>query len=312
MKKILFITSLFALSLTNLQGQYDLHGNYDLNFDDEYGLNHLQIDTLANPSNIWQIGIPKKGLFTTAKSSPNAIVTDITNPYPINDTSSFIITNVALGSGFEWPHTVILSGCYYVNSDSLTDYGKIEFSPDNGKSWIDLLNDTFQGSEWEWDWYFEASNKPILTGNSDSWECFWVNIAVLGKNFNINYGDTVLYRFTFISDSIQTNKSGLMFDNLHFEDWMESDINKQGYEFFQSVCYPNPTMDRITIKAINIENSIFELELFDNTGKMINHVQNIKSQKIILNTKEFDKGIIFFRLVDKNNKKNSTGKFILY
>ena len=312
MKKILFLAGLFALFSLNLQGQFDLDGNYDLNFDNEYGLEHLKIDTIAKPGNIWQIGIPQKGLFTTAKSSPNVIITDITNPYPVNDTSSFIITNVALGCGFEMPHTVLLSGWYNVNSDSLSDYGKIEFSPDNGKSWIDMLNDTIPGSEWYLDWYWDAYIKPVLTGNSEGWKSFWVNLAVLGKKFNINYGDTVLYRFTFISDSIQTNKPGLMYDDLHFEDWCESGINEPGYELIQSICYPNPTTDQITLMINDDNNSNYELDLYDAFGHNINHLLNIKSQEIILNNKELSKGIFFYRLTDKINKKISTGKFILY
>ena len=52
--------------------------------------------------------------------------------------------------GFAFVHTAILSGEYYVNSDSLTDFGLIEFSPDNGTTWIDLINDTTYANDLWW------------------------------------------------------------------------------------------------------------------------------------------------------------------
>ena len=55
----------------------------------------------------------------------------------------------------------MLTGNYLVKSDSLKDYGKIEFSPDNGSTWIDIINDTAYSSSISW-----YSAKPILTGNS--------------------------------------------------------------------------------------------------------------------------------------------------
>jgi hypothetical protein len=89
---------------------------YDLDFDSPFGLQHLTIDTVSNPNNIWQIGKPQKIIFINAHSAPNVLVTDTINSYPTNDTSIFYITNIAMGGGFEWPHTVVLAGQYFVNS----------------------------------------------------------------------------------------------------------------------------------------------------------------------------------------------------
>ena len=231
MKKfILSIT--ITLSATASFGQF-FWDNYNLNFDDTLGAHHVSIDYSSNPGNIWQIGTPQKTVFTSAYSAPFAIVTDTINQYPPNDTSVFIITNIAEGMGFEWPHTVILSGQYYVNSDTLTDYGVIEFSPDNGNTWIDLLNDVAYSSYVSWSY-----PKPTLTGNSNGWKGFYANIAQLGPVFNIHDGDTIIYRFTFISDNVQTNKDGLMFDNFHFEDWVEGIQSAQNVNLFS--IFPNP------------------------------------------------------------------------
>src|ERR1051325_6932797 len=96
LKKILFTVSLmlivansFALSLND--------DWYDLNFEDTSPLQHLVIDSNMHHNNLWQVGVPQKTIFTSAHSFPKAIVTDVTNPYPINDTSSFEVINLATG-----------------------------------------------------------------------------------------------------------------------------------------------------------------------------------------------------------------------
>ena len=275
---------------------------YDLNFDSQFGLLHLTIDTLSNPNNIWQIGAPQKSIFTSAYSLPNVLITDTINAYPINDTSIFYITNVAKGGGFEWPHTVVLTGQYFVNSDTITDYGKIEFSPDNGTTWIDMLNDTVGN----WLWY--DNDKPVLTGNSNQWKSFWVNLAELGFYFGVQDGDTVLYKFTFISDNIQNNKDGLMFDDFHFEDWVEG-IEELGFDLIVSNCFPNPAKNSLTISFTNDKDIQFDVYVYNILGKEIRNSQT-NSNSVNLSISNFNKGTYFYKLVNRKNKIFSIGKFI--
>ena len=220
---------------------------YTLDFEDTAALHHLRIDTVSNLNNIWQVGAPQKTIFTNAYSNPNVIVTDTINPYPINDTSSFTIVNVA-HDGFTAPHTASLIGEYSVNSDTLTDFGTIEFSPDNGTSWYDIINDTFITNH-----IYVQQHWISLTGNSNGWQQFYVNLAPLGPLFNIQLGDTVLWRFTFISDNIQTNKDGLMFDNLYFEDYVEGIPEIQNDNLIS--ISPNPTSNELRIHKSNVSDS---------------------------------------------------------
>ena len=220
---------------------------YTLDFEDTAALHHLRIDSVSNLNDIWQVGAPQKTIFTNAYSNPNVIVTDTIIPYPINDTSSFTIVNVA-GDGFTYPHTASLIGEYSVNSDTLTDFGTIEFSPDNGTSWYDIINDTFITNHINLQQHWIS-----LTGNSNGWQQFYVNLAPLGPLFNIQLGDTVLWRFTFISDSIQTNKDGLMFDNLYFEDYVEGIPEIQNDNLIS--ISPNPTSNELRIYKSNVSDS---------------------------------------------------------
>jgi len=288
MKNILLSLS-FTL-ITGVSFAQALTGNYFLSFEDEIHLQCLRIDTMRYQNNLWQIGLPQKTIFTGASSPTRAIVTDTIHSYAINDTSVFIVTNIA-DYGFLWPHTVVLSGKYYVNSDTLTDYGTIEFSPDNGNTWIDLLNDTAHVPSYLWN-----GTRPTLTGNSNGWKYFYTNIASLGPVFNIQHGDTVLYRFTFISDSIQTNKDGLMFDDFRFEDWAE-DIEEIEYLNPISI-YPNPTTGVLKIHGIT-GNGKVKIQLLNYTGQILPDNFYFTGESIDVSV--LPNGIYFLRYIENEN-----------
>ncbi|SRR5260221_3151536 len=290
MKKIYFAFILVLIARLSY-GQDLGDQGYNLNFDDTFELQHLTIDTISHPNNIWQIGVPQKTIFTSAYSAPNVIVTDTLNPYPINDTSVFIITNVVYGNGWTLPHTASIIGQYFVNSDTLTDYGLIEFSPDNGVTWHDILNDTSVTNNVFW-----YSPIPILTGNSNGWQHFYVNLAPLGSLFNIQLFDTLLYRFTFISDSIQTNKDGLMFDNLHFDDYSEGIPEIQNQNLIS--LSPNPVNDQLIIHRTKISDQE-QIQIFDFTGRLMLDNKNFFGN--IINTKSLSSGIYFLRYSDAKN-----------
>lgn len=294
------------LIIVSISGYSQNYWYYNISFEDTSQFFRLKIDTVSNPNNIWQIGEPQKTIFTSAYSIPNAIVTDTINPYPVNDTSRFVVKHVSdwLG-GFQWPHTVILAGKYQVNSDTLNDFGMIEFSPDNGNTWIDLLTDTLYLNQRCYEWW---SPKPTLTGNSPDWTDFYVWVAGFGPVFNIQPGDTVQYRFSFISDSIQTNKDGLIYDDLHFEDWAEGikTIKKQ----FDTKTYPNPTSGKVEILFLNENNEIFELTLFDSNGRSILIKRTTNKNSIELDLKNYDSGIYVYKLFNQGNKTMSIGKIL--
>lgn len=284
-----------------IYGQYD--GNYDIDFDDQYGLEYLFIDTISNQENIWQIGSPEKNSFDKAYSAPNAICTDLVNPYPVNDTSIFTLTNIANG-GFENNYIAILAGKYKIDSDSLNDFGLIEFSPDNGHTWIDLINDTIYLQKGCYEWW---TDKPSFTGKTNGWKDFDVLLAGFGDEFNMQWPDTVIYRFTFISDSIQTHKSGWILDNLHFEDWWESIIDRSKNSF-KSEVYPNPAGNFVTIRFPNEEGKNIKIAVFDNKGALIRSV-NTNSEFIEIELNSIQPGIYHYVVYNKNEK--SSGDIII-
>lgn len=261
---------------------------YVLTFEDTATLPHLRMDSISNRNGLWQVGSPQKAVFTSAQSPPRAIVTDTVQPYPVNDTSSFTVVNIASGYGWLYPHTVMLSGYYQVHSDTLTDFGTIELSPDNGTTWIDLINDTLYSAYYQW-W----STVPVLSGNSNGWKYFSTWLSPLGPLFNVQLNDTILFRFTFISDSIQTNKDGLIFDDLVFEDWIE------GVPFIRDddrvSIYPNPTNEWLSLRCER-GTGARSVQVFNFNSELVYESRNFSEEG--LETRHLPDGVYWLKYSD--------------
>ncbi len=307
MKKIALILLLFISSFSFAQvycgyiaiPRYMYFDNNEQNW--EY---ILEIDTIHNQYNIWQIGKPNKLIIDTAYSNPNVIITDTSNSYPANDTSFFYIKHIDNG-GYSTPHSAEFAGYYYVNSDSLNDFGLIEFSPDNGTTWIDIITDTLYQNYIYWD-----TPKPVLTGNSNGWQNFMVTLDGLGHVFDINWGDTILLKVSWISDEILDTLDGLAFDNFEFCDGTE-EIEENGYKKKYSRIYPNPSNEKITIEFENSTSITFQLKIYNNLGKILKQKGNIKNDKIEINVDSYKSGIYFYKLINFKERITAQGKFTI-
>lgn len=290
--------------ILNFQVLYSqtLCDNYCLNFEDTTCIRHLIIDTTVFPQNLWQIGWPQKLLFDNAASPSNAIVTDTIHPYPINNYSVYIIKNIAsMGDiyGFK-----MFSGNYNIQTDSSHDYGRIEFSPDKGTTWVDILKDTtYKAFVW-------FSEKPVLTGISHKWKYFEVLLADIGSVFNVHLGDTILFRFSFTSDSIFDNLGGLMYDNLCFQNFIEG-ISEIRFKPIKSKIYPNPSTNNIfTIEFENPSSEPYQLSVYDIHSKLVYTKDDISGTKIFIDFQTFNPGIYIYKLTNMKAPKRCWGKFI--
>lgn len=297
-------TVLILILLLTLNAYSQPYWAYTIDFEDTSQFFRISFDTTITSNNTWQIGEPQKTIFDGAYSLPNAIVTDTLNTYPSNDTSIFLITHITC-DGFIWPHTVILSGYYKSDSDSLNDYGLIEFSPDNGETWIDLINDTVYSQYYEW-----SSPKPALTGRVNEWTNFYVNLAGLGYVFDIDYQDTVYYKFTFISDEIEEQMDGLMYDNLHFEDWFEI-INEHSEYSFSSKVFPSPATLFLAVEFENSEHHTMELSIVDMNGNCVLPQEKTSEKAFHVNTEKLVSGLYFYKVTDLETNRWSSGKFVI-
>lgn len=291
MRKLLLSFSLTLIAATSF-GQ----SIWEINFENTTTLNRVLIDTVTNPSNIWQIGHPNKTVFTNPNSPPNVIATDTLNVYSTNDTSSFTIIHIA-GDGWQGYPKIDIGGWYFVNSDTITDFGYIEFSSDHGNTWF--LVDSYT-SFCTWGATMEI---PVFSGNSFGWKHFYYCID---PQTTVNHGDTILYRFTFISDSIQTNKDGLMFDDLHFEDWSEGIGEVQNDNLI--LLFPNPTNSLlyIDIQKQSVKKTV---QIFSYNGQLLFEDNNFNSMYVDIAKLNLTEGLYFLKYSD--TKSYAIKKFII-
>ena len=282
------ILSLFwGLMLNNSFAQ-----NGEFNFDRYiYGNaeSWLEIDSIST----WQIGKPNKKLFNTAHSVPNVIVTDTVNPYSVSDTSRFLIKYISYPqSDFGHRYTHQINGEFWVQSDTLNDYGTLEYSPNNGKVWINLLTDTIYNG-----YYSFYSDTPAFSGNSFGWKSFSIELEDVDRSFSVKNGDTVLYRFSFISDNKLDSLDGLMFDNIEVHDIGQS-VN-ENERSIDSKAYPNPCKDELVLEFENESHSPSELYIYNQLGHEVLYKSGLTANKLKLNTKEYPRGIYYGYLRSK-------------
>jgi len=288
---ILFVFPFLGISQSNIQ-------HYNFTFEDTTHEYFMYRDTVSNPNCVWQVGVPQKTVFTTPISVSNCIITDTLNSYPINDTSSFIIKHeVSAGYylyGEVYP-VVYLAGKYYVNSDTLNDFGKIEFSPDNGLSWILISDDTLTLQNGTNSWP-NIDYNHVFTGDSYGWKDFQITLG--GYDYTIfDAGDTVQFKFTFISDGIDNNLDGLMFDDIRIEDGSGAGTDEFS-KYKNNIGYPNPFTNSLNLSYDNLSSG--SLSIYDVNGKLVHSEIINNSNATTVDTSDFIKGVYFYILVDTN------------
>jgi hypothetical protein len=279
MKKF-FIFSIFIALFSEAYAQWG-----GISFDDRVNLYRIKIDTSV-PNNIWQIGKPNKTFFTSAHSIPNAIVTDTIHPYPTNNNSVFYL-GVSLPG--DWMGT-ILEFYYKMDSDTLNDFGKIEFSIDTGKTFFNMLPTS------DYTVYDSAGNiiagsyfgSPIVfTGKSHSWYLCTIFSQYLPAP------DTITYRFTFHSDGIQNNRAGWMIDNSTYGLWAEG-IQEKSQDF---KIFPNPVKD---ILQCDSKTKIKEISVISELGRTL-VTKSITSTPISLDLKDLPDGMYILKIINNDN-----------
>jgi hypothetical protein len=291
------------------------------NFDSisfEMHTSKIIIDSAGNI--IWEIGTPDKIFFNSAYSGTKAILTDSISSYPPNDTSVFIYV-------IRNPYT---STCYTsmefwhkYDMDTLNDIGIIDASYDGGNSWI-VVNDTNNvmpwSSEFWWDYDYHESNgnttvHPLtITGKSDGWiqsRFNWQWWFPLKSDTIIYPPDSLMIRFTFISDSVETYREGWMIDdivtvsasmqNCSAIDENSADINIS--------LIPNPFSLQTTIRTeYHLKNST--LIVYNSFGQKAWQIDNISGQSVTVLRNGLPPGLYFLQLSEKG-KLLATKKIII-
>lgn len=287
MKKLatlfLVLTSLYSSAQLNygLQGLIPTDSN---NF--EYTALKINFDT-SNVNNDWVIGSTIKPFFGQANSLPNAIMTDSLNPYSSNNLSYFDIGfNNNMGAFYGFPYNMYFQFDHKYESDTLIDGGYITLSYDSGQTWVNVINDSTCIICWpniNFENLYTTDDTLVngeygFSGTSDwkttTFQWIWV---VPVKYMS---SDSLIVRFNFVSDNIQTNKDGWIIDNIVFGG---VDLGSSIEEFSNQLViklYPNITSDYFNYKVENNE-IIKSISITNVVGQNALTIKNPKSEEKI-------------------------------
>ena len=253
-------------------------GGYEINFEDTSEYNYVAFDT----NNIWFITKPDKQILFLP-SSPTylneyAIISDTNDYYSKNVKSSFQF-KLFLSHGYD---SYYISFWHKYDFEKNKDGGIIETSYDNGLSWQNIIFDTLI-IKYIWDssglYNYDDTigsynNHPGFTGLQPLIRS--VDITFWNfRNYEIleNEIDTLLLRFTIVSDSIDVYNEGWMLDNFVFGAMLAdiNEIEKDNNIFI----LPNPSNSLIKIDS-PIE-QIHKIEIFSLIGKKVLEKHNTNS-----------------------------------
>jgi hypothetical protein len=253
----------------------------------------IELDTASE--NIWQIGPPQKMIFDSAATQPNAIVTDTVNFYPTNNTSRFI-ANLSKDWG-NWG-IFVLRWMQKLDMDEGFDGGIIEYTLDSGTTWVNVFNNPYVYSFYG----FQEANRDTLangefafSGTDSTWRDIWLCFDFAWLDF-FDFEDTLQFRFTLLTDSVDNSKEGWLIDNMLAYLSVFHTVNKGEQESYLHV-YPNPASSIVHIQAQKLmEFHIIEsMELVDPLGRVVESWTNIPT-KFWINVNRYPEGLYSLRI----------------
>lgn len=286
MKKIFILFALLFMS-NLVRSQITLVYDTTITFETPY--EYIEIDTSAQ--NIWQIGEPQKIIFDSAYSPTNAILTDTINNYPINNYSYFdlYLGEFNMTSIFWGERNIEITHKY--NTDEGFDGGYITISYDMGSTWMNIIKDTV----W-YNMYFHSNiytNTDTLfngefgfSGSSNGW--ITTNLEWIIPICKDMYADTVILRFNFISDSVETAKEGWMIDNVRLYQYLLGGSINENSQMQYNV-YPNPVQERAKISFNEMFNDI-EVRMYNLQGQLLKQEYYMNSRSVDFETENAEHG----------------------
>lgn len=284
-----------------------------IHFDDTTYQNYITIDTSS--AKVWQIGKPQKTLFDSAYNTPNVIVTDTSNFYPTNDTSSFILN---LGSVIGGSSSYELSFRQKIDFEKKADGGVILVKC-NDSLWHNVFDNNpycisvYGFSPWT------ANNLDTLnngfygfTGIDTTWQKISLGIICNASRLKDKSQPFLELKFIIFSDSNQTNQEGWMIDDIRFYDYGGTCSSIEEFNQAETLnIFPNPTYDISYLDLSNlIKGGALRVSIVNLLGE---EVQSYYTSEALtkLSFKDFPSGI-YQIMVFEEDKIIGKSKIIKY
>ena len=299
---LLFTTTLLILPFLS-------HGqSYRQYFDgaDTAVYNSLLITFDSLSPNTWQIGTPQKVIFDSASTKPFAIITDTLNPYPSNDTSRFYFSVPS-----EWPAGIFaLQWKQKLDLQDGVDFGLVEFKLHKDSLWQNAFNNPYI-----YNYYgYEPKNVDTLlngelgfSGTDSTWKDIWLCLDI---SFTSLITDTLYFRYSIISDPVQSNHEGWVIDNLlaHLT-FIHTVQEKEQKDYIH--LFPNPSNGIVNIqvqKKTNKFHVIEEIKVINEVGETVKSF-GLSPTKFRVDLSNQPNGVYFITI--KTNFQTETHKIII-
>jgi len=322
MKKLTIV--LFATLLSIIT--YSQIVAWGTQFEPPYdGSTHLGTFYMVNPfnapGNLWQVGRPLKPYpLDTTFTPPNALLTDTVNPYPVNCHSSFEL-HFGRQPGYEnlcWSY-MLFTFMYRIDADTGRDGIYVEIMYNGSNQWKNIIFDNMGDSNTVNAYGYHNTYKPTDTlfngepgisyqnsiTNHQGWNQF--DVQWFWNNNHAHMVDSVAFRITFVSDSIDTHKGGVLIDNisLYVTDMCNISVDEIPQNKILSL-YPNPVTYQSVIDMKEMDN--YDLSIYDITGKQVFN-KKYNSNSMPIGTLGLHAGI--YSYIVKSGSKCFNGKFIV-
>jgi hypothetical protein len=185
-----------------------------------------------------------------------------------------------------------------IETDSGLDGGTIEVSHDNGLSWINLIEEPAtsmyvnSSSAYTLNDTVASLGKPGFSGTLE-WNTLQLQYFPLNSWDGL---DTITFRFTFASDSIDTGKAGWMIGGMNLVGVFES-VEEFRNDNLISIS-PNPTSDALRIHKTKAADRQ-EIQIVNSLGEILYYNNNFIGDAI--DTHDLINGVYFLKYSDSKN-----------
>ncbi len=271
-----------------------------------------RLNLSVDSQSIWEVDKPSTKYFRTRFGTTVGLITDGQNPYPVNSHSYFDMVFLPSGGTY-------LELTHAYNTESDRDGLYITRSMDGGQTWTNIWKDEMLDHRISWVRFenmYDSTNRLYngeygFSGKTRNWErlvLYWqwaVPVAPAGDTLQPP-ADSLILRFNFISDSVNSGHDGWMIKEFFVGDPNVGTGLLESGKGSAIMVQPNPSKGSSILRFANPQNQLAVIQIFNSLGSMV-HERRTRDSSYLLNLEGNYPGIyqVRIRLEDHSTQTGS-------
>lgn len=251
---------------------------------------------------LWQVG--KSAKFDGVLSAKPALYTDTLNTYPVNVDEGVVMILYEEGSWGPY-HWYDVYFKHRFETDSLLDGAYIEVSLDSGSTWVNAI-DYMDSISWPM-WgpysvdfystdYLVNGQRIAFTGSGATYRQNHIHLglitAIVAQPEMIGFPVAPYLRFSFVSDSVDSQKAGWQIDEVDIFGVITFGIEERIQPITIS---PNPSTGIFKLQSPNHTDASFTI--YDLTGKQV-YSGKMNGSSVTVNIAQSPSGTYYLKFTD--------------